>query len=703
MSRKGTRHSAGAARITAKAVRSRPAFALPKGLAWLPLVGALAAAAVLHARALGAPFFADDWLFLDVVRSRSLAGALAAQDPIGNFFRPLGRTLWFWILAHTSGESAPVFHAANLALFLASVALLWTLVRRVAGARAAAVAAALLAITQAADVPVRWASGSQDLLAVTLALAGMSALVRGRRAFAAVLFFLAPLAKETVAFAFVPAMILARAPGEPWRATVRRALPAALAVVAWTSVAKFAASGLGQAGSPLTLSWSSPVAALVNFLRTCCGVEWSTGGAPQPPFGPVTWAGLLLAGACVWLGADAASAAAPARPARRDVALAGVMWALAGAAPVMFVAPIWSAYYYLFAVAGGALLAGLALAAVPPAAAVAVVLMVGGLQRRAADLREFTTQPASFSAQSHVNDFYLGRGMNVVARAIGDLRSMRPTVPPRSSFFYAGLPSFAGVQAGDGPFVRSVYRDSSLRSYYLSDLDRAKLERGPAFFMFYSPELGHFQDQSDDPDLFMRIALGMLLNGREDAAREALEIGRRRGKVSSTAHYMAATMALDSGDRAAADARFRAAGCGLAADAGEALRLAQAKLAWADTAAAEAALETAEVRAPYDARVHALFTDLLLQHPGRQKLAALESYFDRVLEPRSGLAWRRWAFSLYWNARMEEARKALERYFALAPQQAAADADAVALRALLPRVTSGGDLMQRALENEAAR
>ena len=45
----------------------------------MSLLGALA----LHAYSLRAPFFADDYLFLDQVRDRSLPAALTSPDPIG--------------------------------------------------------------------------------------------------------------------------------------------------------------------------------------------------------------------------------------------------------------------------------------------------------------------------------------------------------------------------------------------------------------------------------------------------------------------------------------------------------------------------------------------------------------------------------------------------------------------------------------------
>src|SRR5881396_3702685 len=128
----------------------RPAFELSVAVAAL-------VALLTHVRSLGAPFFADDWLFLDQVRHRSLGELLVSPDPLGNFFRPLGRQLWFWVLAHTTGESPFAFHAANLVCLMASVVLLAFLARRVAGELAGIVAACFLALHYAADVPVLWA------------------------------------------------------------------------------------------------------------------------------------------------------------------------------------------------------------------------------------------------------------------------------------------------------------------------------------------------------------------------------------------------------------------------------------------------------------------------------------------------------------------------------------------------------------------
>src|SRR5262245_44707635 len=89
-------HAPQSARVASRSA----AFREPVALALL-----LIAVVALHAGALGKPFFADDYFFLEQVRGRSLPEALAAPDPLGNFLRPVSRQLHFWSLARLGNES----------------------------------------------------------------------------------------------------------------------------------------------------------------------------------------------------------------------------------------------------------------------------------------------------------------------------------------------------------------------------------------------------------------------------------------------------------------------------------------------------------------------------------------------------------------------------------------------------------------------
>jgi len=183
-----------------RSAASQRGVAPPAGVDWAPWVGlllVLAGTIVLYLPALRTGFFADDYLFLDQVRGRSLLEALRAPDPLSNFFRPVSRQLYFWVIAGLTHESPVAFRVGNLA----TIALLWALVRRLASDRAAMFAAAFLALHYAADIPVRWACGSQELLAVAGALAAILLHVSGRRMAAGVAMLLAALSKEVVLLA----------------------------------------------------------------------------------------------------------------------------------------------------------------------------------------------------------------------------------------------------------------------------------------------------------------------------------------------------------------------------------------------------------------------------------------------------------------------------------------------------------------------
>src|SRR5438552_13053541 len=131
----------------------------------------LASAVTMYMPALDTSFFADDYLFLDQVRQKPLLAALRTPDPLSNFYRPVSRQLYFWTVAGSSNESARAFHVVGLLWFAVLLLLLFGLARRLAGTYGATFAVALVALHYTADVPIRWACGSQELLSVSGALA----------------------------------------------------------------------------------------------------------------------------------------------------------------------------------------------------------------------------------------------------------------------------------------------------------------------------------------------------------------------------------------------------------------------------------------------------------------------------------------------------------------------------------------------------
>jgi hypothetical protein len=622
------------------------------------------------------------------------------------------------------------------------------------------VAAAYLAVHYAADVPVRWASGCQELLALALGLAALDAYASGRRALAAAAFFLALLAKESIVVLPLVAVAL-DVSSRPLLARARAAWPLAAAAGAWLALAAWATLRRGTPGAGLALTADGPLAVPVLLLRVVAGIEWPTSGKPWEMFGDpgglaLAALALALAGVLVaWPRGAPREKAAPsrkpgaarakparsepkapraaaadleARPSRRGpmepaspspsapprptphrIAWAGVTWALAGAAPVLAVAPLWSAYYFLFAIAGVGVLLGALLAARPRPAGVALVVLaaLGWGSGQARQLQEFATAPSAWSGQSHVNHFYLDRGMSVVSRVVADLRSHAPAVTPRTSFFYAGLPSFAAVQVADGPLVRSVFRDSSLRSYFLSQIDRARLSRGPRMVFFYDDVNGRLEDMTKEPGVLLSMALGLMLNDKLEAAEATLEVAEaEKGGDEVTRHYVRALLAAELGDTARTRQEFVRAGYRPGADASEVRRNAGRLLAQKtleDTVEAIQAMRRALHDHVLDHALHALLADALLGRPETKADGQLEAYAARALAPQVGLHWRRMAYVLAGSNRQTEALAALARYTELDPARASQDRAAQRLRGVLVRMLPGGDLAQRALTKEASR
>src|SRR5262245_26675377 len=193
--------------------------------AWLALGTILLGTVWLYIPALRTDFFADDYLFLDQVRGRSLLQALLIPDPLSNFFRPISRQLYFWLVAGLTNESPMAFRVGNLISLLVAITLLFALVRRLAGTRAACFAAAFMSLHYAADVPVRWACGSQELLAVVGALAAILLHMSGRSRLAGVAMLFGALSKEVVLLTPLIAVVAGHRPREPWRKAALRAWP----------------------------------------------------------------------------------------------------------------------------------------------------------------------------------------------------------------------------------------------------------------------------------------------------------------------------------------------------------------------------------------------------------------------------------------------------------------------------------------------
>ena len=620
----------------------------------------LLAVVVLHLPALRAPFFADDFLFLDHAARHSLRQSLSGPDAIGDFYRPLARQLWFEGIG-ALGRSGPlVAHAANLLLALISITLLWLITRRLAGPIAATAAAMIFAFHYAFDVPILWALGSQDLLALTGALAAILLFMERQARLAAVALFAALLSKESVAAAAAVAILAGRSPNERWSVTLKRAQPLLVAVGVWVALYAYAiVRGVIVPGGALHFDLASPFAAVLQFPRVALGLEW------RPGFEHVLknrvaalWpVGIVLVLATLALKWDP-WARAPRVPGARRAAGIAVLWTIAGILPVMLVARDWSAYFYLFALAGFAVFAGVVCAGVsrPVGVAIAAALVLGSVVSR--ELDAFATRAGPWTSRSHVNRQYLVHGAERVARDIRELRAARPSVERGTTFFFTATPEFAGFQVGDGPLVRWIYSDTTLRSYFLSELTTQRARRGPALF-FAGDERG-LREIASNAEL-RQLAVSVVHGEKLEQARDALTLVLERFPADPDTRYWRAWTHLALGDTASATEDLERIGFRFGVE----LKDQETGNPETDSLRMIRDLVRDVRSAPFDVRRHARLADLALLRPEWAGTGAVEAFAARVLAPNRAAAWRRWGAVLVAAERLEMAVPALERAVAL--------------------------------------
>ena len=642
---------------------------------------------IVHRDALQLPFFADDYLFLEQVRARSLFAALVSPDGLGNYFRPVGRQLYFWLLGRLSGESAYVFHVANLALFLGIVTLLFVIARRLAGPMGAAVAAGFLALHYAADVPLHWVAGSQDLLAVLGALGALALYLANLRMWAALPLLLALLSKETVVLTPLIAVAAGRRPGEPWRTSFVRAWPLGLAVAVWAALWLATAPQRRGLGAALGLEPLGALAVVVHLIHVSLGLEWRRMAESMSRV-VLPWLPLLPVALAV-LGARAS------RPAGRDGpggVVAGIIWALAATAPLVAVASSWSAYYYLFALCGVAVALGALASRVPRWAALAVVVALAAGSQAGRDNPEFASVPGAWNWQSHLNHRYVERATHRIQRYLADMKRQRPTVPPRSTFFFAGIPAFLAWQTADGPLVRWAYRDTSLRSYYQSNFTLERARRGPVYFFSQSGD--SLYEEAREAGGLRGIALRTMLSEKIDTSRDLLVWLTEREPPAPDVLYFLAWLEWARGDTITAQRSLQAAGIGT--ERGPSPQVVQAKglLAAGDTAAAIRLLLNGVTHYALDYRVHALCSDLMLNLNPSDAQARVEALAARVLAPEDATTWLRWGLIQARDARHAQAIRSLEHALALGIPAGTTAYQVQAILKELRRMVPGGEVAQ---------
>ena len=464
----------------------------PPGL-W-QVVGVLAAYLLIrHAAALTAPFFSDDYLFLDKLAGAPFATVWSADRLAYHWYRPWSRELHYWTFFRLFGLDVLPFHVASFALWLAAMSLYWLLVRRAASATVATLACCGVTALAAWGVLLEWAPGVQDLWMMVLALAALLAFASRRSALASVSLALALLSKETAAtvpvIGFAWALAIDR---ERAGAALRRIAPLLAVVVAWASVHPALGGRLwwGRGLEPLPSVRTAP---LVSALRTLLAMV-NLDLAPRPLGG---WTAALLAAlpgaillallAALAFGARARSAsveredtlpveadASAAVPPTRRAALAAA-WALAGFLPLLMPSVLWQPYYAMF----GALGAWIAIAEVlarsrPVAIAAVAALALASVVRSDTATRDWG------------NEWTQRFGKTFMSQTERDLRTRFPEMPRHARFWFTGVPRGVVFIVGrnDCPALRVWFHDAMVSGGYWSDYRRraANEPDGPDYF-----------------------------------------------------------------------------------------------------------------------------------------------------------------------------------------------------------------------------
>jgi len=216
--------------------------------------------------------------------------------------RPL-TYLTFWLNYQLGGTNPIGYHALNLALHVGAVLLAYECLRRLIGARAALIAAAIFSVHpfQAEAVDYVWGRGI--VLATLLCLASLWCWLRGRHWEAVAWFFAAMLAKEEVAAFPVALLLLDRKHRAPILAMFAVALAAGLRVVYATAVTPGAPAGFQAGISPLRyLLAEGPV--ILRYLRMLVIPYGFTVDAdarvPTLGWGLAAWALLIALVAAAW-------------------------------------------------------------------------------------------------------------------------------------------------------------------------------------------------------------------------------------------------------------------------------------------------------------------------------------------------------------------------------------------------------------------
>jgi hypothetical protein len=489
----------------------------------------------LYWNALNAPFLNDDFLFLEEARTRTLASSLSDLGPLGNYYRPLSRQVYFELLTPLGGGDPRIFHLVNFALFLGSLALLADLLRALlptAGVWAGCLYFALIPFQR---VNLTWISCSQDLLATFGCLAALACYRRGVHA-VALLAAAAAFASKEVALA-LPLGLVAwdrYAAGKPWPAVARGTWRYFVLAALWALLA-LAMRARHAAAAPLAADPSHFLAALVHALQSALGLDVPGGFLS----GLLRVGPALLPLACFIAIAFALPANVPSSPEARPlkpVLIFGLVWLAAFALPVGPVVYSWSSYHFTLASTGAAVIVGLCLKRADgwTWAALSGLLLwwhAGATAPPRGGSQAFSVVESPWTWTSHLTPQYFDRVVVLTGRLSSELRRVVPSPAPQTRFFFATLPPYAGFQMGNGALIRALYRDSTLASHFYSRFSDSTAADYPVELLYWDGA-GLERLYPRSADLFFQAGTDLLLleepRGASHAFRRALNGGENR-------------------------------------------------------------------------------------------------------------------------------------------------------------------------------
>jgi len=521
---------------------------------------------LLYWPALTTGFLNDDYLFLeDALRPGWTESITSLTGPLGNYFRPVSRGLYFELLLPLLGLDPLGYHLVNFGFFLAALVLLADLLRVFLPRAGVMVGLLYFATLPFHGVNLRWISCSQDLLALVFVLAAVALFRRGRTAWAALGYLAAVFSKESSLP--LPLLLLlwpAATPGPPnWGARLRRVWPLGVVSLLWIAVTLSMRAG-GTRGAPLSLGPSGIVAAYVHQLQSLLGLDHPAGMLESfVRHGPLPLALMALAPLAVLLGKRAAAAVgateahtAPSEPARPPVWKFGAVWLLAFGFVTAPVAHTWSSYYYTLAAVGAALAVGQLARWIGPAGWLALCGILLWWNAAGTGIRAFAVKDHPWQWTSHLTSFYFERAAELTDTLGHQLRTLVPAPQPRTRFFFAYLPSWAGFQMGNGAQLRILYRDPTLESYFLSQFSESTAAGNPCRFLGWNGErfATLYPLGSDE---FFQIGSDLLVLGRPAGANFAFRRGLLAGENPIDHYYWLGWSELWLGRRAAAEEAWR--------------------------------------------------------------------------------------------------------------------------------------------------